>query len=270
MSLSLQIVLAVLWASGGHYVPGNRTSLAAAALGIAGAVAVLVLSYFEHIRTVRPSSTLSLYLSFTCIAGVIRCRTLWMVGSVRPLALFSTAALVAKTVILCLELQRKGSTLIEKAASPGPEATSGILNRSMLWWLNSLLAGGYTTILSLTTLESLDPELHSQPLVERTINHWQRYRSTGKHALLRTLLWTLKGEILLGIAPRLIHSAFKISQPFLISKVIDYVQKQGTVNAYSTNFGFALIPATAFVYMGLAVRQATFCPFAVLFAAVNF
>lgn len=253
MLIALQIHLAVLWADLGSNTPANVVSLAAAGLGIADAVAVTVLAYFEHVKTVRPSTTLSLYLLFSCFLDVARCRTLWMLGSVRPLAVFFSGALAAKLAILCFELQNKRSILVERADKIGPEATSGFLNRSLLWWLNALLVKGYKTILSLASLDNLDPELHSQPLLQRTLDHWQHYRHSGKYALQRTLLWSLKGEILLGIVPRLVHSAFKISQPFLISKVIDYVQKQGTEEAYSKNFGYALIPATGFVYMGLAV-----------------
>lgn len=249
----LQISLLINWISLQLVVPAKNVTLAASGLGIADAVAVTFLTYLEHNRSVRPSSTLCVYLLFSSLFDAAHCRTLWLLDDVQPLATIFSALLAIKVTLLLLEGQNKHALLHDKGQSLGPEATSGIISRSLLWWLNGLFFIGYRTTLSTESLYSLDPELRSQMLLHRMQVNWPRYRESGKHALLRTLLSSAKGSLLAGILPRICYSAFKMSQPFLLNKVIDFVQRQGTDEAYPPEVGYALIPATALLYFGLAV-----------------
>lgn len=49
---------------------------------------------------------------------------------------------------------------------------------------------------------------------------------------------------------------FKFAQPFLINRVIDYIQEKGGNDARK-DVGYALVGATGLVYFGLAVSIAT-------------
>ncbi|KID79154.1 ABC transporter atnG [Metarhizium brunneum] len=212
-----------------------------------------MLTYLEHHRSVRPSSMLCVYLLFSSLFDSMHCRTLWLLHNAQPLATIVSALLATKVALLLLESQNKTSILSGKGESLGPEATSGIISRSLLWWLNDLFLTGYGTTLSVEKLHLLDLELRSETLLHRMHLNWPRYRDSGKHALLRTLLSSTKAALLAGVVPRICYSAFKMSQPFLINRVIRLVQNQGTEGAYSPEVGYALIPATVFLYLGLAI-----------------
>lgn len=214
---------------------------------------ITILTYLEHKRSVRPSSILCVYLLFSALLDSVHCRTLWLLDDVQPLATIFSALLAVKIALLLLESQNKKSILIEKGTSLGPEATSGIISRSVLWWLNDLFLTGYKTSLSTSKLDPLDVQLRSEVLLHRMQVHWLRYRDTGKHALLRTLLSSSQDALLAGVTPRIFYSVFKMSQPFLINRVILFVQYQGTDKAYPSEVGYVLIPATALLYFGLAV-----------------
>lgn len=57
-------------------------------------------------------------------------------------------------------------------------------------------------------------------------------------------------QFLSAIIPRLLLSAFKFAQPFMITKVIHFVGEKNV----SLDIGRGLIGAYAFVYLGIAVR----------------
>ncbi|EXV01691.1 ABC transporter [Metarhizium robertsii] len=249
----LQISLLVTWRNIGVVVPARRVTLVASGLGVLDAAIITMLTYLEHHRSVRPSSMLCVYLLFSSLFDSVHCRTLWLLHNAQPLATIVSALLATKVALLLLESQNKTSILSGKGESLGPEATSGIISRSLLWWLNDLFLTGYGTTLSVEKLHLLDLELRSETLLHRMHLNWPRYRDSGKHALLRTLLSSTKAALLAGVVPRICYSAFKMSQPFLINRVIRLVQNQGTEGAYSPEVGYALIPATVFLYLGLAI-----------------
>lgn len=218
------------------------------------ALALTTLSCIEHSRSVRPSTIISLYLLSSTLFDAVQCRTLWLIGGASPLAAVFTAMVVSKFVLFVFEIQGKRRILLQRWASLGREATSGIVSRGLFWWLNDLMMRGFRASLSAETLYDTDRDLRSEPLLRHMQENWRRCRGSGRHALLLTLLRSTKGAMLLGAFPRLCLTGFKIAQPFLITRVIDYVQKQGGVEAYPKSAGYALIAASALVYAGMAVR----------------
>lgn len=84
-------------------VPRTRFSIPSVALNLFAALAFCPLSHFEHTRSVKPSSILTLYLLFSCLFDVARTRTLWTIeGNVLIAGLFTTTVPV-KFCILLLE-----------------------------------------------------------------------------------------------------------------------------------------------------------------------
>lgn len=59
-----------------------------------------------------------------------------------------------------------------------------------------------------------------------------------------------------AIAPRLLWTAFKFAQPFLINTTIDWVDAEKSRSSQSTGYG--LIAAYGLVYIGLALSQALY------------
>ena len=66
-----------------------------------------------------------------------------------------------------------------------------------------------------------------------------------------TTLSTLKWALLSPVPARVCLIGFNYSQPFLITRVINFVGQPVTPNSKSVGYG--LIGATALIYVGLAV-----------------
>ena len=65
--------------------------------------------------------------------------------------------------------------------------------------------------------------------------------------------FTLKWALLGPVPARVCLIGFNYSQPFLVTRVIDFVDQPVTPN--SKNIGYGLIGATALIYTGLAVSD---------------
>ena len=72
---------------------------------------------------------------------------------------------------------------------------------------------------------------------------------SGKDALLLTYLLHYKWSILAGVIPRLCTTGFRFAQPFLVQRVLSFLDGPDESN----NVGYGLIGAYVVVYIGLAV-----------------
>lgn len=81
----------------------TNTSVAEAAVGLLEAIAILGLSYFEHVKTVQPSVLLNGYLVLTLILGIAPARTYWIRHDLPAIAAVFTVSLGIKAVLLVLE-----------------------------------------------------------------------------------------------------------------------------------------------------------------------
>ena len=57
-----------------------------------------------------------------------------------------------------------------------------------------------------------------------------------------------------GTLPRLAYTGFAFTQPFLLKRVLDFMEEPEHVT--SSNYAYGLVLAYAIVYIGIAVRQA--------------
>lgn len=60
-----------------------------------------------------------------------------------------------------------------------------------------------------------------------------------------------KSSFLAGVLPRLAFTGFNFAQPFLLQRVLDFVDEKESPN--SSNIAYGLIGAYALVYFGQAV-----------------
>ncbi|KAK1689651.1 ABC transporter [Colletotrichum godetiae] len=150
-----------------------------------------------------------------------------------------------------LEVQGKRRFLLAALHHLSPEATSGIIARGFFWWLNSLLGKGFKATLSPSTLYDIDNDMRSEYLLQNLDNAWNRRRGHGKRILLRSIFSTTKMALLVTAVPRLVLIGFKFSQPFLINRIIKYVD--GDRGSDSKSVGYGLIAATGLVYLGNAL-----------------
>src|SRR5699024_10490853 len=141
--LLLQLALLVLWSH--DEVNRTRASLPLAVLNVIVAIQLVVLSWMEDGRSIRPSSMLRSYLAITVVLDIAQARTLWLRRLKTPIAAVFTATVAVKAVMLLLESRKKTRYLKQAHADLPPEATSGIIIRSFLWWLNDLFRRGLHT-----------------------------------------------------------------------------------------------------------------------------
>lgn len=234
----------------------GSVSVAAAVFTLADSIALALLSSLEFSRSVRPPTIILLYLVFSTAFDSVQCRTLWLIRE-RVAASVYTAGLAVKLVGLLLELQEKRSLLLPPWNSLNPESTSSIINRSLFWWLNQLLIRGFRATLSGRSLYDTDAALKSRRLLSKIQDarkSWAapKFGPVQRHRLLFALLDSVRQSLILAALPRICCIGFKFAQPFLLKRVVNYVANdKGDDPEKST--GFALVGATALVYIGLAV-----------------
>jgi hypothetical protein len=224
-----------------------------AALNLAVAVELLALTWVEDARSVRPSSLLNVYLVSTLFFDAVQARTLYL-RSPRNSALVAVFTLViaAKTILLFLEARRKTKYFTPPYKGLPPESTSGIINRSFLWWANELFRTGFRSLLTSDKLYVLDDKLASAPLGATIAEAWQkRTKPERRFEFPLVACRALWRSLLLAVFPRLCMIGFTFAQPFLISRVLGLLSQPS--NQQSLNDGYGLIGATATIYLGLAV-----------------
>lgn len=170
--LALHITLLVIWAE--PSITTTRATLPATSLNIVVFALLLFASYLEHVRSIRPSTLMTVYLGISSLLDIARLRTLFFVAGYHTAARIHLAGFFLKLVIFALEVTEKRSLLLSSWQDSSPEAASGIMNRVLFIWLNSLLFKGFRGLLTVDSLTPLDPDIlsASRPSVLR--DKWQK------------------------------------------------------------------------------------------------
>lgn len=210
------------------------------------------LSYLEHYRSIRPSLILGTFLIFSILFDVAQARTLWLQFSATPCTIIFTTGLALKAAITLFESGSKKNSLQAPYQAFSPESLVGIYNRSVFWWLNSLLWRGSHNVLRPEDLFPLDTELSSQAC--KGLRNRLAHRKPSKHALFWATMREYWRPILLVMFPRFCLAAFTIAQPLLFNKVILAISEND--DPQKQDVGRALIGATALIYLGLAFSTA--------------
>lgn len=210
---------------------------------------ILVLSPLEHLRNLKPSTLLQVYLLLTLLFDAAICRTLWLIGADVTIQRVFVTCVSLKFVLFCLEVIEKRRWLKPKYSHLKSEAIGGFVNLSVFWWLNGIFLDGFHKILVLADIEGIE-EAHRAEALEHNLQEvWSKIPKETPHALLRALAWTLRWPLAASIFPRICSIGFKFSQPFLIATLIDYLDspfKQASVSN-------GLIGAYALAYSGVAI-----------------
>lgn len=162
--LALRVALAAEWAlSPVRHV----TAIAAAVVAAVEVIPMAVLSYYDHARSLRPSTLLGCYLLTTLMFDIARVRTLWLMHASSAVTSTFTAAFSLKALALVLEtIEKRRSIVAIQSKDAAPEETSGPLNRAVFWWVNPLLVVGCRRDLSVIQLPSIGLDMDSE-----TIHH---------------------------------------------------------------------------------------------------
>ncbi|KGQ08923.1 Multidrug resistance-associated protein 1 [Beauveria bassiana D1-5] len=208
--------------------PSIRTdvALAAASLSCVGGLAIAFLLFIEYRHSLRPSALLSLYIITSLVIDVIKSRSYFIRHELQAPGSLSAAAAATKILITILQEVPKRHLLMDSELrnSTGREATGGFFYRNFFGWLNSIFATGFYTVLKVTDLEELGPELASRSLYPRFLQIWKTDNpdpSSGRLAIacLHTLWW----HFLAIPLPRLLFSLLTLAQPFLLRRILDCI-----------------------------------------------
>ena len=120
------------------------------------ALGLCLLSHLEHIRNIRPSWILNVYLLISLALDVARARTLWAIPDNRTVAITFIVAIVLKSILLALEAKEKRDILLPGYRDLSPEATCGVFNAWFFWWLNPLFLKGFKRPLTIDHLFRAD------------------------------------------------------------------------------------------------------------------
>ncbi|KAL6705718.1 hypothetical protein ACN47E_006507 [Coniothyrium glycines] len=246
---AFDLALVVVWANLATFT--NRAQMPSAALNFVGAVLLGLLSCIEHLRSIRPSSLLNIYLFVTVIFDIERSRSYALTADLDLVASIFSTRVAVKVFLAIVEARGKKKILLEEFAESPPEATSGIYNRASFWWLNELFKQGYSKTLAVDDLFNLDKYLCAEVLHHKLGSAWAHLTHIGHHSLFFVTLKKLKWRILAVVPPRLCLIGFNFCQPFLINRAVSFSQE--TVTSQTTNIGYGLIGAYVLVFVGIAV-----------------
>lgn len=251
----LQVICLGFWAAPG--TTKTRASVVAACLTVADAFALCVLSHLDHVRSIRPSLIINVYVLLSLPLDVARVRSLWLRGGSYPLAAAFTSTISVKVLVLIIEATDKRGILLSQYSGYSPESSSGIYSRSMFWWINPLLRDGFRKVLTDDDLYPVDATMSSEILQLQIGREWSKEKNkTKRFTFLRRTLWTLRWSLASAVFPRLCVTFFQYMQPFLIKAVLNFLQEP--VNTQSTDVGWALTAAYGLDYLCLAIANAAF------------
>lgn len=246
---AIQLALVALWAK--PTTTNTEASVANAVLGSVGTLALAILSFVEHERSIRPSLVIQAYLTLTLLLDAARVRTLWLQSYNSAVAAVTTVSFTVKLLLIICEAAEKRSILQPKWKSTSPEATSGLFSRSVFWWLNGLFRTGFKRSLSMDDLLPLDKHLTCAYLYHRLQIAWVNVPTKAPRSLLFLFFGRLKWRLLAVVPPRLGLIAFNFCQPFLIQRAISFSSRSKSEDP--NNVGYGLIGAYFLVYTGIAI-----------------
>ncbi|KAJ4864914.1 ABC transporter domain-containing protein [Trichoderma breve] len=229
------LVLIALWATHDGPARLNSVSVAAACVSFASSLMSCALSYFEHGRSLGPSSLLNVFLL---------------------VSLLLDAAVLRTTALLVLEAREKSGHVVGRQTL-APEETSGLYSRAVFAWVAPLLRTGFQRLLRPADLFPLDEKMSSSGLNERFWWHWRKASPStqaNKHRLILCCIVTLRSAIISVIVPRLFLLAFTICQPLVLTRFLGFLNDE----TQSVNVGYGLIGAYGLVYLGIAATQALY------------
>lgn len=203
----------------------------------------------EHLRSVRPSALINIYLLLTLVFDIVRTRTLWQTEPSKTIAAVSSSSVGVKVLMLIVEAVEKRDILLVPFQHTSPEVTSGIYSRSMFWWLNKLMRTGFKRIINNDDLYPIEDEMRTSTLLHNARKSWIAQDKNHSNALMWSTMKALKLSVAHCLFPRLCLVAFKYAQPFLISRTINFANSPNESN----NIGWGLTAAYGFVFVGMAI-----------------
>ncbi|TIA24962.1 putative ABC transporter [Aureobasidium pullulans] len=157
-------------------------------------------------------------------------------------------AIALKLALLISESWNKRSWLPSEYKALSPEATSGIVSRGLLWWLNPFFLVGFRTLFAQEDIYAIDPEMRSQGIGRKLEELFRQGLGASTPTCFRCF-WV---DIAAMIPTRLALVGFTYAQTFLFTRAINYLSHQERLE---NNTGYGLIAATFITYVGIAITR---------------
>lgn len=135
---------------------------------------MLYLSHLEHLRSLRPSTIICLFVGTTLLFDLTRLRTLYFIPDNRLVTALFAVSCIGKTVILVLESTEKRPLLKKPFEGSSLESTASTFNRGLFWWLNGLLRKGSKTTLTVDSLPELDEAIKTASNSGALVETWNK------------------------------------------------------------------------------------------------
>ncbi|KAM5429338.1 hypothetical protein McanMca71_002977 [Microsporum canis] len=249
VSTCIKIALFILVLLPGLVLKTN-TTVAAASLTAVTSISVVILSYWQHYRSPRPSTILAIFLGLSLPLDIVRSRTIWAVQPSVYFAVF-VAGIASDLVKFVLEALERGKCAPDTPGFLSAETTANVFNRNVFWWLNPLLLQGFREALETRKLSAIDCRLNSDGGTDSFSAKWSAARVKSPSTLVHLLIIHHKWAIVAAILPRLCLTGLTFTQPFLLARIVRYItETDGKLTNY---YGYGLIVATLLIYTGLAV-----------------
>lgn len=236
----------------------TAASVPSAVVSLIATIFIPLVSHFEHLKSLRPSTLLVLFLSLTCLVEATRIRTYWLSEEVALAATLSVALGIRLIALYFEALNKRGLILAHDEKVP-VELLAGPISRTVFYWLNGLMASGYRGVLQPEDFGPIDDRLLTARLRPNFRSISSRYESSsekvkqGGSSTRNGLLWltfTAIGRVWAGpIVGRLAVTGFTFTQPFLTNAALAYLQADYFVPA---SHGYGLIGAAFLCYVGIA------------------
>ncbi|THY82869.1 P-loop containing nucleoside triphosphate hydrolase protein, partial [Aureobasidium pullulans] len=212
-----------------------------------------ILSQWEHIRSIKPSALLQLYLMVALVVQAVHVRSLWLRDEDNIKRDLGIGQIVACALFLAVESVSKESILLHRQKR-SPQDTNDMFSQRLFWWLNNMFKRGYSSVLAPTDLDKMDEDLSSTDPQRRFRLQWRKHSTRNPQVgLLRVVFGAIGYDMMFPVIPRLLLLAVQFSQPYLILRFVKYIDNP---SEGGTEEGILLVIATALVYVAIATFQA--------------
>jgi ATP-binding cassette subfamily C (CFTR/MRP) protein 1 len=191
-----------------------------------------------------------IYFSASSILNLPRLHSLWLIESTSACRGLWTSITIFTVFALFTESASKAN-IVRSSYHITKEQLCNLWGRSFFTWLFPFFQLGYSKIITLDDIPSVDDELTGEVSQDKLQASWKV--TQGKHRLLKACLHAFLRSFLSGIPPRLALLGFTFAQPFLITATIDYMSSEQTED--SKKYGQALVGAYVVTYAGITVSR---------------
>ncbi|OAR03170.1 hypothetical protein LLEC1_03577 [Akanthomyces lecanii] len=239
----------------------TSSAIASHVLALVASLCALVVLYSAHLYRKRPSAFISLFFSLKMLLDMALARSYFLryesgFRSMLPIAAIQIVVVVLKLLLVILEEVPK--TTVNRKGNPHSvvicDFELGFWGTAVFFSVNSLLLFGYKNDLLVENLPQLDDQFGSRVLYDAFFQHWRNLDRSGQFVLLRACLRTIIWKFFAMVIPRLCYAGFSLSRPFLIQRVLEFINSGGTTNQHPTG----LIGATMLIYAGIAISRGVY------------